>query len=120
MFYFQLRFLQKLNIISVENSSTIIVIIIMIIILSPAEVSPNLEQHLRREQQHHRLPRPHRHHVHLHGDASQAGLEMGTVVMVIGGGGDDEHVCDAMRAIVSLPIVAIDIISIKSRFYQYD
>ena len=57
--------------------------IIMLIILSPAEVSPNLEQHIRREQQHHRLPRPYRHHVHLHGNASKAGLEMGIVVMVV-------------------------------------
>ena len=68
-----------MNRISVENNSTItvtiiIAIIIIIIILSPVEVPPNLEQHLRREQQHHRLPRPHRHHVHLHGDASKAGV----------------------------------------------
>ena len=83
MFYFQFHYMQALNRISVENSSTIIAMIIMLIILSPAEVSPNLEQHLRREQQHHRLPRPHRHHVHLHGNASKAGLEMVIVVMVV-------------------------------------
>ena len=43
-------------------------IAIMIIILSPAEVPANLEQHLGREQQHDRLPHPHRHHVPLHED----------------------------------------------------
>ena len=41
-------------------------IAIMIIILPPVEVSANLEQHLGREQQHDRLPHPHRHHVPLH------------------------------------------------------
>ena len=34
----------------------------MMIILSPVEVPPDLEQHLRREQQYNHLPRPHRHH----------------------------------------------------------
>ena len=34
----------------------------MMIILSPVEVPPNLEQHLRGEQQYNHLPRPHRHH----------------------------------------------------------
>ena len=32
----------------------------------PAEVSSNVEQHLRREQQHNRLPRPRRHHHQRH------------------------------------------------------
>ena len=41
-------------------------IAIMIIILPSAEVPANLEQHLGREQQHDRLPHPHRHHVPLH------------------------------------------------------
>ena len=34
----------------------------IMIILSPVEVPPNLEQHLRGEQQYNHLPRPHRHH----------------------------------------------------------
>ena len=38
-----------------------------IIIIFSAEVSSDLEQHLRREQLHHHLPGPHRHHQQLHG-----------------------------------------------------
>ena len=37
-------------------------------LLPPVEVPANLEQHLGREQQHDRLPHPHRHHVPLHED----------------------------------------------------
>ena len=52
----------------------VVMVVVMVVLttwvtidlLPSAEVPANLEQHLGREQQHDRLPHPHRHHVPLH------------------------------------------------------
>ena len=46
---------------------------IKINIFVSVEIPPDSQQHLSRAQQHHRLPRPHRHHLELHEPAGNSG-----------------------------------------------